>query len=233
MPRRMYKKGVKKKVGYLTAKQKKETVSLIRRQIQANSEHKQYVQSVANQAVYAGAVGSYMTHLTSIGQGPGDSERVGDEINLHAVQMKMLFYNRAGVTSNPYTVWRISVFQYKSQDNAPAVGEAFLSNAASGGTYGAMSGRNIDYLGVYNFLYDKTFVTVAGEGNAANYGNVSNYVIYKEFYVNLKYVKKKIQFEAGGSGTVNGIYMFVTTGQPSVTTNPLFSFTASIRYTDS
>lgn len=224
----------KKPKSKLSVEAKREVRSLISKGISRNAESKQHSVSVAPGIVFDGAGGVIISQLTNMAQGVADNQRVGDEATLKWLRVHMFFSNQAGATANPYTFFRVVIFQYHRSDNAPQIAELFLVSSANGGaTYGTFSSRNIDYMGIYNVLYDKTIKTVQGAANAANYGANSSYAQELQIRVPLKYAKRKIQYLAASTTSTNGIYILITTGQVSTATDPVTAYTATVGFTDS
>lgn len=228
------KKTYKKKDTALTDKQKKAVAKIAVKVTEKRVEHKLYIRSLLTQVVSDGA-GSYFTELTSVPQGDTDSTRDGDELYLKHLDVMIRMSNGVGINSYGHIVWRVMLFQYKSQDNTPVISEMLSNSAANVGTVGgSFSHRNIDYLGVYNVLYDKTFTTHGSNGaivmGGYDYADQEKVV---KIRCPLKYAKKKIQFENGTSSASNAIWMLVTTDKDSVAVNPTITYSTSTGFTDS
>lgn len=209
--------------------------NIVKNEIKKEVEYKQYAAATTGVVpAYTGIAGANFFNLTAIPQGPSDSTRNGDEVTLKHIHLRLFFINNTGLNSNPYVIWRVIVFQYKASDlvTAPTITNILLSSAANGGNSGALSSRNIDYLSIYNVLYDRMFQTVAGLPSSTNNGSVANYTSLVKISVPMKYVKRKIQYIAGSTNAVNNIYLLVTTAQGPVTNNPQFIGDWDTTYTD-
>lgn len=217
----------------LSTKQKKEVAKIANKVTKKESEHKQASASTTYADVYDGG-GSIQTNMTSIiTQGTTDAQRIGDELELTGIHLRMSFINGQGANSYPTINWRVMVFQYKSQDNTPSGTELLTSATANAGvTYGTFSARNIDYLSVYNVLYDKAFQTGGNNGVALTADQNSKLNHYLEFRVPLKYCKRKIQYENSTAVGVNDIYLFVTTDLNSLAVNPQCKYHYTLNYID-
>lgn len=224
----------KKPKSKLSVEAKREVRSLVSKGLARNEESKQYSGSLGPGPVYDGVGGVIVAQLTNMAQGVADNQRVGDEATLKWIRVHMFFSNQSGATANPYTFFRVLIFQYHRSDNAPLIAEMLLvSNSNGGNTYGTFSSRNIDYLGIYNVLYDKTVTTIQGAANAANYGANSKYAQELMIRVPLKYAKKKLQYLAASTTATNGIWIMITTGQGTIATDPIVSYTTTVGFTDS
>lgn len=225
-------KGKSKAKPKVSKKIKKEVKMEINKMLKKAEEYKQYVGTASATAVYDGA-GSIITHLTPITQGATDSERVGDKLNVKSLQIRLTMYNGSGASSNVYTNFRVFVFQYKDEDNTPAINQIFLSSNANGGaTQGTMSARHIDFLTIYTKLYDKHFHVEGGRADANNFSPTGQ--LSKTVFINvpMKYVQKKLSYQAGSPNCNNGIWLLITTDQATATINPLVSYDWNVRYTD-
>jgi len=231
----MYKKkNYKKKPDGLTDKQAKSVAKIAKRVTEKAAETKEHSYGVIPVVIYDGA-GSLTSNITAIAQGVGDNLRIGDEITLKAIEIRMNFFNGTGVNSNHWVNWRVIIFQYNDKDNVPNLGEMLKTTVANeGNTYGAMSSYNIDYKQTYNILYDKTIQTTGTQGLAyTGDADSSAHWRFHKFTVPLKYCKKKIRYEAGAVGdATNGVYMAITTDRSTVGTNPSVKYHVDIHYTD-
>lgn len=217
----------------LAPKAKRQVRSIVKSEMKKQTEYKQYSVSQSPVGVYDGTVGVNLINVTLITQGVADNNRVGDEINLKWIEVKMFLYNNTSATANAYTFFRVIIFQYNYFNNAPKIDELLLTSAANGGTtYGTFSSRNIDYLNTYHVLYDKTVKTVLGVPNASNYASNEAYVKSLNIRVPLKFAKKKIQYLAASTSPANGIWMLITTGQGTVASDPVVSYNVSTGFTD-
>lgn len=223
----------KKKIHKLSPGTAKAVKNMIVKTINKRTEFKQYAASLTQTEFYNGA-GASIGHITAIGQGTADNQRLGDEVYVQSLHMRFLLRNGIGATANEFNLARIMIFQYTSQDNAPSASELLLaSNVPAVAARCAMSSRDIDYLNLYHVLYDKTFLLNQGTPNAANYGNGGAIQRYVQFSVPLKKCKRKIQWESAGAGTVNGLYYCVIGLHATTDIDPTFATNFSLSFTDS
>jgi len=221
------KTGAKSKA--LKPDQKKEVKALIAKEINVKAEAKQYSSGLALTNFYNGT-GLILKNMTDVSQGLLDTNRVGDELYMKALHLRYAVYNGTGTTSNAYNVTRVIVFQYKDPDNTPIELQMFISTIMNG-TYSAFSSRNIDYMGVYNFLYDKIHTT-SNPQITANTASDSNCVSVHRASIPLKHAKRKLQFEAGGQIQTNGLWLCVIGLFPSVAANPSFGAEWNLTFND-
>lgn len=224
----------KRKFDALSKKQVRGIRRIAKNVYHHNQEYKQHQVSSAPVEVYTGIVGVHFQHLTNMAQGINDTQRDGDEVNIKWLTLRIQLYNGIGVNANVNVNWRVLLFQYNANDNDPDLEEIFLSAAANGGTVpGTWSARNIDYLNLYNVLVDRVYHTEQGLNNALNYGTSGKLIVNKVIKLPMKYVKKKIQYQAASTTANNGIWLCVTTGQGDVTDNGQIIYTSAVGYTDS
>lgn len=211
----------------------KQIRGIVKNDTKRNSEFKQFAADISVVGIYGGSGGALLTHLTPVVQGVADNQRVGDQLTLNSINIRGVMLSGDGATANRFNDIRIVVFQYKDSDMNPLVSEMFLSNTVtSAAAQNAYSNRNIDYLAEYNFLYDKTYHLDYGLQNASNYGQTGILSKHFEIKVPLKWVKKKVQFTAATTNTVNGIWLMAIGSSASVATNPSIGFSWSVGYTD-
>lgn len=206
----------------------------VKHQLSKIQETKQHAYGIGYTAFYSG-VGRILQHMTNITQGTGDTQRIGDEITLKHCYVSFSIQNNSGAAAQPFTDARVIVFQYNSNDITPNELELLLGAQATAGAISSYSARNIDYLGVYNVLYDKTFHLSYGVPNANNYAQTDSYSVWKKVKIPLKYAKKKLQYMngVGTNESTNGLYLFVTSGNGIIAANPTFAAEWVVSYTDS
>jgi len=231
----MYKKKTfKKKSDGLTEKQAKTVAKIAKKVTLKAAETKEQSYGIVPVTIFDGA-GSLLSNMTSIAQAVGDNSRIGDEVTLKDISVRMNFSNGTGINSNHWVNWRVIVFQYNDKDNVPNPNEMLKTTVANeGNTYGTMSSRNIDYMSVYNILYDKTIQTTGTQGLAyTGDADSSGHFKFHSFKVPLKYAKKKIRYEAGATAdAINSIFMLITTDRSTVGTNPTVKYNVDVHYTD-
>lgn len=213
--------------------QKKEVKQIVNKVLDGEEEHKQFSASDVLQSVWTGA-GTKIVSLTSITQGDADNQRQGDEIHINSCHLRVGLFNNTGSGANPFVNFRVMIFQYKNSDMAPSVNQMFLtSNANNGNVAGTYSSRQIDYMPTYNVLYDKIVHTEQGTANASNFAPSGNTFKLLKIRVPMKYVKRKIQYQAAGANHTNGLWMLVTTDAATIASNPSFAYDVAVGYTDS
>jgi len=227
-------KGYRKKKAPVSKKMATAIHKIVKSDLKKTEETKMFAASFGLTSIYGGTAGALMQHLTGLAQAITDSDRVGDEITVKHLSMNFLLRNQVGATSNEFNDIRILIFQYKATDMLPIPSEMFITNNALGGgaVNSAYSCRNIDYLGVYNVLYDKTFHLEAGTPNALNYATTGNSWKHVKATIPLKYVKRKIQFKAASTNTTNGLWLMAIGSSASVASNPQIGCSWCISYTD-
>lgn len=224
-PRKTYnynfgKKSVAKKVKTLTRRIKN----------LPKAEVKEYQNRITGNAfTYAGDIG---TPLTGIAQGyTGDGTRVGDELTLRNMRLKILITNPSG--TNAPTLNRVIVFQLKNNpDSIVTVGSTInliLDSTGVGTVTAPMSPFDINNRNAYRVLYDKTFVInqMSGPGTSA-----SNSAQIKYLNCNIKFPQgaKKVEYSVGtGNITRNETYIMVISNTSSSQT---WAFDATTYYYD-
>lgn len=221
-----------RKIG-LAPKTKKAVKSIVKTMLKNETEYKQHTAGFSFSQVWGTAAGAVISHITNVSQNVGDTQRIGDEITIKHLKVRGAMQNNFGVNANFFNDIRIVVFQYFSQDNNPVANELFTTNAISGGQVSAYSARFVDYRDIYHVLYDKVYHLTLGQPLAGNNANTDSYSRYFEFTVPLKYAKKKIQYEAGTTGSVNGLYFLAIGSSATVGANPTVAAQWELTYTDS
>lgn len=221
--KRNYKRAPKSVKNSLSVPQKKEVKYIVNKTIKSDTEYKQMAYGASTGSIYCGTAGLYTLDITGqIIQGIGDSQRVGDEINIKSLHMRFNLWNNIDLA---YTTWRIIVFQYKTHSLSfpPTLAQMVLQSASNtGGTYGAMSSRNIDFMNSYHVLYDKMIMTDKTTFTSK----------LLRVSIPLKYAKKKIQYSAAGVSTLDGLFLFITTHAGTTTNNPAAQVDLNLSYTD-
>lgn len=224
----------------LTKKQVASVKTIAKEVAQVEAELKSYHKLLASQAtpVNVDNLNPYITELTSIPQDTvqsTDSVRIGDEVNLRGISVRMYLNNQLGINNDQDTLWRVIIFQYKSQDNNPSPLELLTASTANGTSAlaGPFSYRNIDYLSIYHVLYDRQHRTVGSNGQAAIAYDYYHQRKYVEINIKMtKYIKQKIRFENGTVASTNGIWMFVLNDNEPATVRAQIVGTSRILFTD-
>lgn len=213
-----------------TTAQKREVAKISKQVEYKAAEHKQYANGQAYVSIYGASAGSNTTHLTTVSQGNSDSTRLGDELTLKAIHLRLNIFNGQNATCNPFNNTRVIIFQYKSPDNTPDVTKLLL-NGGGTGTRNAFSSFDIDYKGTYVVLFDETYTTHST--NVANGTIPSDFSIFAKISVPLKYCKKRIVYQNGTTISNNGVWLTVIGDQPSIASNPAFQYDVNVTFSDS
>ena len=145
----------------------------------------------------------------------GDSNRVGDKINIKSMVIRGTL-----TEADTKNIVRIVIFQWYPVDSASIpVASQIL---ASTGTWGIVSPFIHDTRNQFGILVDKIY----------NLNSVSLPYRPFEIRVPLKYAKKQIGFNAAGLFGSNHILALIITDS-SASTHPTVSFYTRVYYTDS
>lgn len=241
MPKKPTSVYIRKQPKKLAKKTTKAVRNIVRSELRKNSELKYHYVAQPYLAVFSGTGRVLVDICAGIPQGILDNNRIGDQITMKSLHISGELVAGTGPNSHPIVNYRIMVFQYKSQDNNPAITEILIPSLANAtvavpaAASGPFSGRHVDYMTTYHVLYDKMYTTYGSNGLALLNGN-SNTGQSKRFsfQVSLKYAIKKVQYEAGSlTLNTNGLYMMITTDKPTLVNDPTVKFESHLRYTDS
>lgn len=235
--RKYYRKHRKFKKG-LSEQQVVTVGRIVDRKIMKNAELKQAALSNGPVIPVYNGGGTTFTKLTDIPQGVNYAQRIGDQITLKSLHIRMKLTNNQGNTSAIDTVWRVIIFQYFSNDATPVETELFVPSYANqnSGTaiVGSMSALDYNYKTQYRVLYDKTLYTSGSNNQVGTSLLQDNYSRELHFKVPLKFAEKKIRFLSNATtNATNNIYMCVATNDVSKGNNPFYAFNCDLRYTDS
>jgi len=152
-----------------------------------------------------------------------DQVRIGDQVKIERIEVRISFNNQAIATAAPSCNWRVLLVQDKNYNNTGVLTLLDVFTADPNHVFaGALSCRNRDHLGTKIILYDKSFST----GIYFNTGKIFT------IRPNLKYMKKKIQYTAGSTtNQEGGVYLVVMNDSLSAD-DPYHSFEARVIYTD-
>lgn len=213
----------------LTKKQKLEVQSLINKKVNQVVELKHHDLRADRQEI--GCFGFQATtqfyKLTSITQGVGDIQRIGDEVSLKSVFVRMFTqFNSSPQDRNP--IIRVIIFQWNEDDaSALPVASDILQDVGILGIPGQIVRQyTIDKDRKYTVLFDKLF-------NHSLTGGQD--VITSEVFIDKKF-NRKIQYGNGVTSGINQLYMMVQTsdnlGVAASNELPLITFSARVRYYD-
>jgi len=204
---------------------------------QRYSEMKQNSASATYQTVTNGAGYGLVNLAALISQGVADNQRVGDHLYVESLELRFPLQNGYGATANPWTYWRIFVFQFFGDNSAaaPSISGLLLSsNANTGNTQGTFSSMDIDHLDQYRVLHDSGPMLTTGSSGLAVTGQPGNPINFRVHIamVDLARCDRNIRYYAGTTSGPNHLYFLVTTDQSSVATNPSYAYIQTLRYTD-
>lgn len=220
----------------------KSTFALVKNEIKSILNKDREIKWFALGLVYGPTYAGYdtWTHLTAVPQSAGastDSSRIGDQIEIKSIHIKMSMFNNVGnigSAANFNNFIRVICVQYNESDGSPTTAEMLLNG---GGTAlkGSYSHFNVDYRHDYHVLYDKTIMLVGNVPIAAATNPVvpANYSHFLQFNIPLKRAKKQVRFLGGGTNSNDGIWMIVLGGAGTTTNNPQYQFDSMLRFTDS
>lgn len=200
---------------------------------EADEEIKEYNQGIPT-ILYFGTTAqanATLRPMINAAQAIGDNARVGDQITLKSIKLRISFYNQFGAGSNPENSARLIIFQYKANNTVPDLSVMFTTGANSG-QVNIFSHINTDQKEIYHLLCDRLIQTngtfgAVGAQSAPN-ALSKNLVMY----VPLKYVKKKIQFINATVNAVNQIYFAILGEYGSNTLNPYVTCDWQVKFTD-
>jgi hypothetical protein len=134
------------------------------------------------------------------------------------------------------TTFRAMVFQF-FQDSVialpvPATYMLLGSAVHAGGVAGAFSSFNVDYMKQYKLLWDSQLVNTTGSAGLAVLGSATGDGIFRTISVQIPLKKSQRRLQYTGGGGSNMLYLFVTTNQPTIATNPTFAYDAALWYAD-
>lgn len=200
------------------------TKSDVNKMIRQRQEKKYNV--ISNTVTHVSYDSYSMILLTNPGAGTGDTQRIGDSIDVTYLQGRML----VAAASGNITRFRAIVFQWLD-DTTPTA-----SSLLSGG------GAYHDYLEPYahdtrrqfRVLWDKSFSLSTNTDYAD--GLMNERMLKFELNIGRLASKRRcvqrVQF--GGSATQGGIYLFMTSDQNNLSTNgPSVNYITKVNYRDS
>lgn len=198
---------------------------------QTDEEVKEYDQYIPQIFYFGTTAQANLTvrPMLNMAQALGDNARVGDELKLKSIMLRMSFYNNYGAGSNPSNSARLIIFQYTANTQIPDMTQMFTGGTA----VNIFSHLNTDHKDIYHLLYDRTFRTngaFGAIGTQSSPDTLSRNLVLK---VPLKYAKKRIQYLNATVNTTNQIYFAVLGEYGSNTLNPYLTCAYQVKYTDS
>lgn len=192
------------------AKLNKRQTTQVKRIIGRNEEIKYHTTFYAGQKFgnWDGGVNNYISiiDLSTVAQGQTDSTRIGDQINITSLEMRMQIRQASfGLAGRDETTSRMIIFQYKAQTALTNADIALLLNigpseAGAVAEYNSLSVYQHDYTKLFNVLFDHSYAMndIAGSEKGG---------LTKVFRVNLKRARKQIRYIAGGTTGIYHIYL--------------------------
>lgn len=194
-------------------------------------EKEYFANSYSQTIVQAPVLGSNCFQcITLIPQGPGDSQREGDQVTLSSLDIN--YYVFQSLSSIPmYQLIRVIVFQWNQDTVVPSAAPTYdqiLLIGANGGdaTRNVICPYSHDYRHNFRILYDKWHTVTTANSSVAN-GNAVSPVI--NVRIN-KFMNPKIAFHGGGTNGRNHCYVMMLCRD--VTTNPTGVFVFKTNYRD-
>ncbi len=184
----------------------------VKGQIERGKEKKHFQVEFSSSVGVAGL----LTNLSSITQGDSGSERVGDSIKPHFLEL-----NLSVIIADTTNVCRVSLIQWKqdSADATPTLDDIFSTTTAANAPH-----QPFEYAGRMNFkvLGDK-MVSLGVEGPN---------VRLIRFRIPASKMLSLINFDEGAATGRNKIYMVLWSDSGAVT-HPVFTGVARLLYSDS
>lgn len=149
-------------------------------------------------------------------QGAGDSNRIGDKLELRGLRLRLAF--QPGDSVN---LLRMIIFQYRGNStlHTPAINEVIQSIYV--GVDSPLAPFTHDYKNQFGILYDKTY--------ALSSAATPLIVINKK--IKLKYAKKQVAFTAASTNGSNKLYMILVSDSSAIP-HPQVNFISRLFYDD-
>lgn len=227
MVKRIYKgysKQSKKHCKGVSKKMKKCMVATIKEVENADAELKYFKFNNATPPTFVVSATPYTHNFTAdvimpaAGVAGSDQTRIGDSITLTSLHVRMRLFSRTPATA---VGARVLIVQYKQQTSLSAFNTVNMFFASSG-LYDTLVHESIDFGPLYHILYDKTVNLDSGQG----------YDKTIAFRANLRNAKKKIQYNASTTDSINSLWLVVLTN--GVNPNELeMNYQSMLRFHDS
>lgn len=169
------------------------TKKYVRKAIQKVGETKEYFQNSGTSALTFDRDGVLINMMSSITQGTGDDDRIGDYIALQRLKVNM----RCVISASSPDVFRVIIFRWKPNNTTPPPISEILYSYVAGSDYQNCMSQYNNKKAQYTILADK-FLRASGNGDTAIHA--------LRFNINLKNVKCEYR---GTSDTTNCIYMLL------------------------
>lgn len=205
----------------LTKTQRKQVKELVADPV----EHKHFTANQAYAVIdYTSPVNFLLTNIPQQTVSATDQVRLGDQVKIDSISIKLSVQNGINLAaSQPAIVWRVLLVQDKNYNSTGTLTLAqVFNNDPNAGIPSTLSHRNRDHLGTKIILYDRTFTT-------GIYWNNGHTLTIKP---KLKYMKHKIQYDAGSTTAMEGgVYLLIFNDNAQVN-DPYYSFQTRIVYSD-
>lgn len=227
-----------KQGGGLIEKPKESLTTKVKKIVKKMDELKHYTINQVETPLFLGT--NYNLVMTDVAQSAGastDTTRIGDQITVTSLHIRWWLRSVPDLSVTPLgAFFRIIAYQYKPNNGllAPVLSRLLVTGVSGG--LDATSHQNVDYHNDYHILYDRTY-TFAQLAQAA--GAVGTFpdtgVRFGSFWIPMKKVFKKLQYDSGLLSHNNAIYLaaFSSTNAGAGITDPVFAVQTRLRFKDS
>lgn len=227
MPLKNYRRRYRRKATSKKYTKNKAFVKAVSKVMDSRVEHKYKTYFEVGQSTDTG--GQIWGPLTTIAQGTSDTERVGDQLTMKSIYVKMAIYPPSVSINKESNFVRVIAFQWKEVTNisgsiGPIPDDILSTPGAIDLIYCQYAHDNIGKK--FTILYDKTFTIT----NSETGGQYSQKMI--NFRIPLKYAKRKVSYVGGSSGDAFNHFYLMTLSDSAVTNHPTVTFTARMHYID-
>lgn len=193
------------------------TVALVKRVIQSQAEKKRHVLLTRVPEVYWNySLVNDPIFLQNINMGDSKTGRVGNEIRIQWVSLKLQFHQ---AVSTKNSVVRVLLVQDRLQSDSFYPTLQYLLQGA-GPLTATTAPMTIEYPGRFNVLADKVFFITADKPKS--------YIrIYRRMNMVTKY-----STGSGGAVSKNGLYLYLISDNVALDNGPICDVSASLGYTD-
>lgn len=201
----------------LNVRQKKQVKSLIR-----NVQELKY--HVTNASAVALSSSPALRDISAVAQGDTDQTRDGDRLQLCG----KIDFHFSLLIADTTNIIRITWFQWKP-GTTPAASDIYLNGPS--GAIDVYSTYSHDNRQMYRILSDKMYNMVGNAATAQTCNTTTTQIVRKQ-RINLKKVRKMVQYGGGGTDGTNKIYFFVFSDSALVT-HPLITYSTKLFFRDS